>query len=124
MQSAPKGGGEPGVRGLGRHAAPPEGRRPSPSSEIRHATPSLPAQPWLTEGTFHPPRQPDLDTKDIARLGENPGRADTTFPPLFFWPEILIKCLPCARHYIYVHRKTPEADIPIYIYSDHLCLLR
>lgn len=88
MQSAPKGGGEPGVRGLGRHAAPPEGRRPSPSSEIRHATPSLPAQPSLTEGTFHPPRQPDLDTKDIARLGENPGRADTTFPPFFSWPEV------------------------------------
>ena len=71
------------MRGLGRHAAPPEGRRPSPSSEIRHATPSLPAQSSLTEGTFHPPRQPDLDTKDIAMLGENPGRADTTFPPFF-----------------------------------------
>ena len=51
----------------------------------KSATPSLSAQPSLTEGTFHPPRQPDLDTKDTARQGENPGRADTTFPPFFFF---------------------------------------
>lgn len=116
MQSAPKGGGEPGVRGLGRHAAPPEGRRPSPSSEIRHATPSLPAQPWLTEGTFHPPRQPDLDTKDIARLGENPGRADTTFPPLFFGPRYLSSVY-CAPGTISMCIERPLKLIFQYIYT-------
>lgn len=48
--------------------------RPSPSSEIRQATPSFPAQPSLTEATFSQQRQPDLDTKDITLLEENPKR--------------------------------------------------
>lgn len=46
--------------------------RPSSSSEIRQATPSFPAQPSLTEATFSQQRQPDLDTKDITLLEENP----------------------------------------------------
>lgn len=55
--------------------------RPSPCWEIRHAKPSFPAQPLLTEATSSRPRQPDLDTKGIARPGENPRRANTlTFP--------------------------------------------
>lgn len=76
MQSAQKGGGEPESAGWGGHAALPEGRREPPpftflGNPPRHATPSFPAQPSLTEATFSRPTQPDLDTKDITRPGES-----------------------------------------------------